>query len=99
MRLAQAQLDLAGALQQARWVDGVAGVLRIEAVDRRAVIGAQCQKGADPFHLVRILSGRWSPNGSRRRCNEPACCGAGSSVKEMKIPATTYFPRELPPKY
>ena len=73
VRLGQALLRLPGTVERLRGSQGVAGVVGVVAVDRRAVIGCQGQEGADPIH--------------------------GSEDTQMKIPATTYFPRELPPEY
>ncbi len=55
MRLGQALLRLAGTVERLRGSQGVAGVVGVVAVDRRAVIGCQGQEGADPIHPTRIL--------------------------------------------
>ena len=45
MRLGQALLRLTGTVERLRGGQGVAGVVGVVAVDRRAVIGCQCQEG------------------------------------------------------
>ena len=51
----QALLRLAGTVDRLRGIQGMAGVVWVVAVDRRAVIGCQSQKRADPIHPTRIL--------------------------------------------
>ena len=51
----QALLRLPRTIERLRGIQGVAGVVRVVPVDRRAVIGCQSQEGADPIHPTRIL--------------------------------------------
>ncbi len=51
----QALLRLARAVERLRGIQGMAGVVWVVPVDRRAVIGCQSQEWADPIHPTRIL--------------------------------------------
>ena len=55
MRIGKALLSLPGAVDRLDRSQGVAGVVGVEAVNRRAVIVCQGQERADPIHRPRIL--------------------------------------------
>ena len=51
----QALLRLTGAVERLGGIQGMADMVWVIAVDRRAVIGCQRQEGADPIHPTRIV--------------------------------------------
>ena len=76
-------------------------MIRIEPVDGAAMVIAKSQERADPIHPDSIATGVRQRRADRRKSTADnssprrLCSGA----TEMNIPATTYFPRRLPPEY
>ena len=83
------------------WVHGVARVSAVRNVERGPVVGREREEGTDLAERSR--SGR-RPGPQQPSCfsHAPTIAAPGVSNREIpqrEIPATTYFPRELPPKY
>ena len=81
----EAQSRLRLPVERARWLLGVASMPAVHAVDRRTAIPLETKERADAIHDLQDT-------------NSPAGKTDGADVV-VNIPATTYFPRGLPPEY
>jgi hypothetical protein len=100
--LVQAELQLGCAVERQGRGDRAAAVIRIEPIHGAAGVVAESQERADPIHAASIATRTGGRRGSQRDSAQPAQRVSPRSTRfkgEMNIPATTYFPRRLPPEY
>ena len=84
VRVAEADSRLLLAVERDRCGLGEAPMGSVNAVDRRARIPVKSEERADAIH-------------ADQHTKRPA--GKTGEADEINIPATTYFPRRLPPEY
>ena len=80
----QAESSLLMAIERDRRRLGVAAMTSIDTIDRRATITLEPEQRADAIH-------------DSQDTNSPA--GKTDRADVVNIPATTYFPKGLPPEY
>ena len=81
----EAQSSLRLSIERAGGVLGVTPMAAVHAVDRRTAIPLETKERADAIHDLQDTN---SPAGKTDGADEV-----------VNIPATTYFPRGLPPEY
>ena len=102
----QAETRLFGAGELGARLNGMTAMVPIWDLERRAPVALEGEEGADRVERPgqNLLRGRpqsaeqthAAEDSSALRRPAKECC---NTLGKSKIPATTYFPRELPPEY